>query len=74
MHNALLKARYTQQHRLRLILNGNWTYKKDTVKQFIADVPEYASVVTSYNGKTDTTEVTLSWSAIDECPDYMLQP
>lgn len=74
MHNALLKARYTQQHRLRLIMNGNWTCKKDAIKKYVADVPEYASVTTSYNAQTDTTEVMLAWSQIDECPEYMLQP
>ena len=74
MNNALLKARYTQQHKLRLIMNGNWTNKKDVIKKYIAAVPEYATATTSYNAQTDTTEVMFSWATIDEFPDYMLQP
>lgn len=74
MNNGLLKARYTQQHKLKLIMDGNWTNKKDTVKKFITFAPDYSSVTASYNAHTDTTEVTLSWSTIDECPEYMLQP
>lgn len=74
MTNQVLKARYSTSHRLVVIMNGNWMMKTEAVRRYNVEVPSFASVRASYNAITDTTEITFSWSQIDECPDYMLQP
>lgn len=74
MTNQVLKARYTTSHRLIVIMNGDWMLKTNAVRKHNVEVPAYASCRASYNAKTDTTEITFSWSQIDESPEYMLQP
>lgn len=74
MTNQVLKARYTTTHRLVVIMNGDWMMRTDVVRRYQVDVPDYASCRASYNAKTGTTEITFSWTQVDECPDYMLQP
>ena len=74
MTNQVLKARYTTTHRLVIIMNGDWTLRTDVVRRYQVDVPDYASCRISYNTKTGTTEITFSWTQIDESPEYMLQP
>lgn len=74
MTNQVLKARYTTTHRLVVIMNGDWMMRTDVVRRYQVDVPDYAACRSSYNAKTGTTEITFSWTHIDESPEYMLQP
>ena len=74
MNKQILKARYSTTHRLVIIMNGDWTMKKEAVRNYNVEVPSYAHCFALFNGKTNTTEVSFTWCQVDESPEYMLQP